>query len=320
MPLLEKDIRKLQAPTPRTVRRRDSASPYVTDSAKTSSSLDNRVSETNPTSVPVTPSASLRKKSSRNYGSLQAPTSPVVYWSEFETQDEEPFTVPIDESAPLLPWLRKKSIPRQDLEAQHQEPLGDDEQKSGFLGNVFRKLYGVVEISADGLTTLFYEKDTAERDIESTEDESPSDDSSSMGASELLSRRRRHQHPTDTPSRSQLLVKGYSLCVAGSTILLCIFGMISLLFNGDATGIAFALVGFLMAMTLEIVSLVRFIMYHSNPLVPSLRPPLRISRSPFLRHLTSRQGGHHGVAWIGFLVVGLTGAAFVPLVALTEGV
>lgn len=33
-----------------------------------------------------------------------------------------------------------------------------------------------------------------------------------------------------------------------------------------------------------------------------------------------RQGGHQGIAWIGFMVVGLAGAAFVPLVALTGGV
>jgi hypothetical protein len=29
----------------------------------------------------------------------------------------------------------------------------------------------------------------------------------------------------------------------------------------------------------------------------------------------SRQGGHTGIAWIGFLVVVLVGAVFVPLVA-----
>ena len=285
MPLLQKDIRKLQAPAPRTIRRRDSASPYVTDSAKTSSSLENRASETNPTSVPVTPNASIRKKSSRGYGSLQASPFPVVYWSEFETQDEEPFTVPIDESAPLLPWLRKKSLPRQNLEAQHPDQLGEDEQKSGILANVFRKIYGVVETSADGLTTLFYEKESWERDIESTEDEFPSDDSSIMGASELLSRRRRHQRPADTPSRSQLLVKGYSLCVAGSTILLSIFGIISLLFNGDATGIAFVLVGFLIAMTLEIVSLVRFIMYPPDPPISPFSTPQ--PKSPHTQFLST---------------------------------
>ena len=285
MPLLQKDIRKLQAPAPRTIRRRDSASPYVTDSAKTSSSLENRASETNPTSVPVTPNASIRKKSSRGYGSLQASPFPVVYWSEFETQDEEPFTVPIDESAPLLPWLRKKSLPRQDLEAQHPDQLGEDEQKSGILAKVFRKIYGVVETSADGLTTLFYEKESWERDIESTEDEFPSDDSSIMGASELLSRRRRHQRPADTPSRSQLLVKGYSLCVAGSTILLSIFGIISLLFNGDATGIAFVLVGFLIAMTLEIVSLVRFIMYPPYPPISPFSTPQ--PKSPHTQFLST---------------------------------
>jgi hypothetical protein len=33
-----------------------------------------------------------------------------------------------------------------------------------------------------------------------------------------------------------------------------------------------------------------------------------------------RQGGHHGIAWIGFLIVGLAGAGFVPLVALSGGV
>jgi hypothetical protein len=271
--MLQHDIRKLQTPPPRTVRRRDSASPYVTDSAKTSSSIENRASETNPTSTPATPNASIRKKTRKGYGSLQVPSSPVVYWSEFETPDDEPYTVPVDESAPLLPWLRKKSVlpPQQDLEAQRlreqqQEGPGS---KSGFVARAFWKVYGVVETGADGLTTLFYEKETGDQDVETTEDELHSDDSSSSPAAgqQLVSHRHRHhqqqqqqQHNADKTSRSQLLIKGYSLCVAGSTILLCIFGLISLLFNGGATGIAFVLVGFLISMTLEIVSLVRFIM------------------------------------------------------------
>lgn len=192
----------------------------------------------------------------------------MVYWSEFETPDEEPYTVTVGESAPLLPWLRRKSVPpRQDLEAQHRhEQQRQEGVSSGFVAKAFRKIYGVVETSADGLTTLFMEKEPGERDIETTEDEFHSDDSSSIAPSEqLLSRRQHRQLSVDNTSRSQLLVKGYSLCVAGSTILLCLFGLISLLFNGEATGVAFILVGFLIAMTLEIVSLVRFIMYLSNP-------------------------------------------------------
>jgi hypothetical protein len=288
MPLLQQDIRKLQAPVPRTVRRRDSASPYVTDSAKTSSSAENRVSETNPTSAPATPSASIRKKASRGYGSLQVPASPVVYWSEFETQDDEPYTVPVDESAPLLPWLRKKSRPPQDLESQRRLRQDESGRNSGLVSRAFWKVYGVVETSADGLTTLFYEKEPGERDLETTEDEFHSDDSSSIAASEqiLTRRRQRIQHrPRDDTARSQLLVKGYALCVAGSTTILCIFGLISLLFGGDAPGIAFALVGFLIAMTLEIVSLVRFIMYvpiscSSTPQSPSY--PFAIPPAHFL--------------------------------------
>ena len=115
-----------------------------------------------------------------------------------------------------------------------------------------QKLYGVVETSADGLTTLFYEKIAREGEFHTTDDESYASESSSISPHLVK--------PIDRISRSQLLNRGYCLCVMGCTMLLSVFGILGFLLNGAPAGIAFVLVGFLIAMTLEIVSLVRFIM------------------------------------------------------------
>jgi hypothetical protein len=253
---LQNDIRKLQPALPRTVRRRDSASPFVTTDSKTNSSseqLRNPSYETIPTSVSPGVERMIRKKnkSGRNgYGSV--PQSSIVYWSEFETPEEEPFTVPIDENASLLPWFRSSKQPH-DIESQRH---GED--KPPFLSRAMQKLYGVVETSADGLTTLFYEKIGREGDIpQTTDDESYASESSSVSPNIPT-------HDIDRISRSQLLNRGYRLCVIGCTILLSVFGILGFLFNAVPAGIAFVLVGFLLAVTLEIVSLVRFIMYFSR--------------------------------------------------------
>jgi hypothetical protein len=120
----------------------------------------------------------------------------------------------------------------------------------------FYKFYGAVEsevkTSADGLTTLFYEKQ-----IESSSDEeSTSEDSSFTGY-----RRDPIKDENERISRTALLNRGYCLCVVACTMILSVFGIIGLLLNGEAVGIGSCLVGFLIAMTLEIVSLVRFIMF-----------------------------------------------------------
>ena len=122
--------------------------------------------------------------------------------------------------------------------------------------------------SADGLTTLFYEKRRGEFEPDEEEGEYNSEDSSE--ASPLESDARRHLI-TSSPeasqgqqtgiSRAELLNRGYFLCVAGCTMLLVVFGVLGLTLNGESSGIALVLVGFLISMTLEIVSLVRFIMY-----------------------------------------------------------
>jgi hypothetical protein len=254
LPLLQKDIRKLQPAQPSSVRRRDSASPFVTTDSKTSSSIENNrpciAIETQPSSVAPSikaPSPRKKRRSPRKGYGTSSPTSPVIYWSEFENPREEPFTVPVDETTSLLPWFQRNS--RRDLEAQRDAPVV----------SVFRKLCGAVEMevktSADGLTTLFYEK----QDIETSEEEdSVSEDSSPTSAG--YTRRPRRWKPEEDKTRMQLLNRGYCLCVVGCTIILSIFGVVGLLLNGQAAGICFAFVGFLIAMTLEIVSMVRFIM------------------------------------------------------------
>lgn len=142
------------------------------------------------------------------------------------------------------------------------------------------KIRGIVEFevktSADGLSTLFYEKDNLGRGggwplATDDDEEYNSEDSSDVQIIQQAESSHNHivghgHHSMDDTagiSRSQLLNRGYFLCVIGCTILSCIFGMTGLIFNGDAAGIALVLVGFLISMTLEIVSLVRFIMYPS---------------------------------------------------------
>jgi hypothetical protein len=245
LPLLRKDIRKLQ-PMVGPMRRRDSVSPFVTTDSKTSSSQDNRPHEstTQPSSLADSHSPARKKSKGRNgYGT----SSPVVYWSEFEVPPEEPYTIPIDETSSLLPWFR------------HRTQESSEHNINEGITAAFRKLRGAVEsevkVAADGLTTLFYEKDP----LSDEEEDLISEDSSSFYD------RRRGGYDSGI-SRSQLLNRGYYLCVISCTILLSIFGLVGILLDGEAAGIGSVLVGFLIAMTLEIVSLVRFIMYFVPPL------------------------------------------------------
>jgi hypothetical protein len=185
--------------------------------------------------------------STSGYGSA---SSPVVYWSEFENQTEEPYTVSIDETTSLLPWF------------QSRNPTSDGAD----IGVVaaLRKIRGAVEsevkTSANGLTTLFYEKDPL------TDEESASEDSSSFND--------RRYPIIHASQRMALLNRGYALCVVGCTMLLSSFGIAGMLLNGEAIGIGAVLVGFLISMTLEIVSLVRFIMY-THTLLPTSSPVVR---------------------------------------------
>lgn len=267
MPLLQKDIRKLQPPLPMTVRRRETSSPFVTTDSKTSSSQEALPSAgTAPSSRhfgSVSKQRPVLKDTGSGYGST-APSSPIIYWSEFENPEEEPFTVPIDEASPLIPWFRSRKQQR-DLERQ------DVSHETSFLSRAMRKIRGVVEsemkTSADGLTTLFYEK-RGDFDPDEEEEEYNSEDSSEISPVETSPRCRllSPSHETSPAeetlvSRAELLNRGYSLCVVGCTMLLAIFGVVGLILNGEATGIAFVLVGALISLTLEIVSLVRFIMY-----------------------------------------------------------
>jgi hypothetical protein len=278
MPLLQKDIRKLQPSLPQTVRRRESSSPFVTSDSKTSSSQEARPSSA---TIPSTRSISRVPNfhKSANEGS-SAPSSPIVYWSEFETPEQEPYTVPVDESTALLPWLQRRRKPERDLE-RGTHYVEDD----SFFKRTLEKIRGVVEFevktSADGLSTLFYEKDYRRGEVASDEDESYNSEDSSY--SHVIQPESSHRHQgvgqevggqsgineTNPISRIQLLNRGYILCVVGCTMLSSAFGIIGLLLSGHATGIAFVLVGFLISMTLEMVSLVRFIMYR-HPLFTSL--------------------------------------------------
>jgi hypothetical protein len=273
MPLLQKDIRKLQPPLPQTVRRRDSASPFVTTDSRTSSSQEARPSSA--TTFPSTRSAIRVSKHPSKSGneSSSSPSSPVVYWSEFEIPEDEPYTVPVDEStALLLPWLGRRKQER-DLERQYGT------EDPSFLKRTLEKFWGVVEFeikaSADGLWTLFNEKDIIDRGegegITDDEESYNSDDSSDGQVESATAEPSHHHHvvigghhsidDSSRVSRSQLLNRGYFLCVIGCTILSCIFGIMGFLVSGNATGITLVLLGFLISMTLEIVSLVRFIMY-----------------------------------------------------------
>ena len=272
MPLLHKDIRKLQPPLPSTVRRRESASPFVTTDSKTSSSQEALASAgTAPSSRNVEPASGRKQRlyirdNGSGYGST-APSSPIIYWSEFENPEEEPFTVPIDEASPLIPWFRTR---KQQRDIERQEVYDE----TSFLSRAMRKIRGVVEsemkTSADGLTTLFYEKRGDYDDEE--ENEYNSEDSSEISPVETTARRLLSAPPPEQAqteqtgiSRAELLNRGYSLCVVGCTILMAVFGVVGLVLNGEATGIAFVLVGSLISLTLEIVSLVRFIMQPPLP-------------------------------------------------------
>lgn len=265
--MLQKDIRKLQPPPPKALRR-DTASPYATaDSSRTSS---REVVRPTPSALSLKPSLHRTSRTSLRAGNessgyTSGPPSPIVYWSEFENPIQAPYTIEVDENAPLLPWLHRKR--RRDEEAG----LADDSDNESFLKRTFDKIKGVVEFevktSADGLTTLFYEKEFFHED-EGDVDESPSDESSSDVNSSRAVRRDPHgQHrererrlSDHEVSRTQLLNRGYCLCVVGCVIIVCVLGGLGLYFSGDAAGIAFVLVGFLISMSLEIVSLVRFIM------------------------------------------------------------
>ena len=204
------------------------------------------------------PNNNRRPETASEYGS--APSSPVVYWSEFENTEEEPYTVPVDESTALLPWLVRRRKER-DLERQHES------EEESFLKRAFEKIRGAVEFqvktSANGLSTLFYEKDGGGESSDEEEDYNSEDssDSPAVVTSEQSRQRTVHRDSDARMSRTQLLNRGYSLCVIGSTMLLCLFGLIGLSLNGSPTGIALILVGFLISITLEMVSLVRFIMY-----------------------------------------------------------
>jgi len=245
-------------------RRRGSTSPYLTADSKTNSSVEVRP-DTAPTSV-----GSPRRQ--KRYGAVD---SPVVYWSEFDTQEEEPFLVPADESTFLLPWQQKRN---------HEE---EREQNESVFIAILQKMLGAVEAemktSSNGLTTLFYEKnhpviqDEEQQPITSDEDSSAIEDHRPLPLYDHL-------------TRQSLLNRGYTLCVIGCVLLLSLTGIFGIL-NGEVIGIAFVLCGFLIAMTLEIVCLVRFMM----------------------------QGGYAGVGWLGFVVVALAGCAFIPLVAMAEG-
>jgi len=197
-------------------------------------------------------------------GYSSSPSSPIVYWSEFENPVQPPYTIEVDEHAPLLPWLYRKR--KADLETASIEHL-NSESGSSFtraLDKIREVVKWEVKTSAEGLTALFYEKEFLDSDDEE-EVESPSDESSSdLNATHALARRHRHhvRRLADREiSRPKLLNRGYFLCVVGCVLFCCFLGTVGLIFNGDTTGIAFVLVGFLISMSLEIVSLVRFIMY-----------------------------------------------------------
>lgn len=265
MPLLQKDIRKLQ-PAPQTVWRRDSASPLVTTSTSSQEVRASSGGGSQMTPATSLSNASLPRRTKRSGNeSSSAPPSPVVYWSEFETPEDEPFTVPVDENAPLLPaWFTRRRR-QEDLERQDRQHSQEDERESK-LGELWHKVSRAVEkgmkSSADGLTTLFYEKyfDT------STDDEYNSEDSSAAESDALLQGQIGEQ--VDLERRATLLNRGYSLCVVGCLVLEIVFGIIGVVFGGEAAAIAIVLVGLLVSMTLEIVSLTRFIMYLPHSRLP----------------------------------------------------
>jgi hypothetical protein len=262
MPLLLKDIRKLQPVSPQSVRRRESASPFVTTDSKTSSSQE---AKTPGGSRPTSSSTNrVRNPTGKEYGSGygSSSSSPIAYWSEFENPEQEPYTVPVNESSSLLPIFRTKK--RRDLER------GQEVTEESFIVRLLKKIRCVVahevKSSADGFTTLFYEKNGREESLNDGESYRSEDSSDDNVIAESSTQNNQHlrRHPSMDPerlSRSQLLNRGYFLCVVGCSLLLSLFGIIGLIFNGEAVGVAFVFIGFLISLTLEIVSLVRFTMY-----------------------------------------------------------
>lgn len=281
--MLQNDIRKLQPPVPKNIRR-DTTSPYATaDSNRTTSSQEvNRQSSgiINPTTLKLHRSSKaslLTGHGSVNSGNCtSSPSSPIVYWSEFENPEQIPYTVEVDENAPLLPWLYRRQ--KQDLEARAADSEHPSSDSESFIKRTLQKIRGLVEFevktSADGLTTLFYEKglfhDDDEEEDDSASDESSSDAITTRAIARRIQHRRHVRMLSDHEvSRTQLLNRGYCLCVVGCMLVICLLGSLGLMFNGDAAGIAFVLVGFLISMSLEIVSLVRFTMYIPLPLLSS---------------------------------------------------
>jgi hypothetical protein len=169
----------------------------------------------------------------------------------------------VDESTVLLPWLVRRRKER-DLERQNES--GQDSFLKRTFGKIREAVESEVKTSTNGLSTLFYEKD-AGGELSDDEEDYNSEDSEDSPAAEQ-SRQRTVAHSSnansESTSRTGLLNRGYFLCVIGCTMLLCLFASIGLSLDGSATGMAFVLVGFLVSITLEIVSLVRFIMYPSS--------------------------------------------------------
>lgn len=145
-------------------------------------------------------------------------------------------------------------------------------REESFLKRTFGKIREAVEFevktSTNGLSTLFYEKDAGGELSDDDDEGYNSEDSSDSPAAVTPEQPRQHMvdHSSNEErvSRTELLNRGYSLCVIGCTMLLCLFASIGLSLDGSATGMAFVLVGSLVSITLEIVSLVRFIMYPSS--------------------------------------------------------
>src|SRR5277367_5805031 len=223
MPLLQKDIRKLQPARPSTVRRRESASPFITTDSKTTSSQEALPSVgTTPSSGKAEPRYGRKQRlylrdNGSGYGST-APSSPIMYWSEFENPEEEPFTVPVDEASPLIPWFRTRKHQQRDLERQEVY------DETWFLSRAMKKIRGLVEsemkTSADGLTTLFYEKrgdyDDEEEDEYNSEDSSETSPVATTARRDLIAPSQEHAQAVNTGiSRAELLNRGYSLCVVG---------------------------------------------------------------------------------------------------------
>ena len=258
MALLQKDIRKLRPAPPPSIRRRESSNME----SKTTTPQAAQLSQASAGQSAL----DLSKKQSRQkvrsggesgYGST-TPSSPVAYWSEFETPAEEPYTVPVDESTVLLSLFRN----RRQEDVERGTP---SQRKPSFVTRVVKKISGIVEsemkASANGLTTLFYEKE--ERDLSSDDEDYNSEDSSEglvtteTSHAPLL----RSSRPRTRMSRIRLLNRGYYLCVAGCVLLLSLFGGVGFALNGTIAGIGFVLIGYLISISLEIVALVRFIMY-----------------------------------------------------------